>query len=179
MKTYLTYGAAMAVAGLLFTLLMFFAGFHSDAEKMESGVAKTIGMIVPLAIGITCIVLAIKARRAEVPETESFGYGAAFVAGLMTGVFAVLFGLITSYLYFVVINPNFSDVVYQGAVAKMEAKGVPSDKIAQAEPMMRKFMSAPAMIVFGAVGGFCSSLVISLIAAAFLKRPDPDQAVAL
>ncbi len=179
MKTYLTYGAGMAVANLLFNLILFFTGFHTDAEKMGSGLGSVIGYCGLLAIGITGLVLGIKARRAEVPEGEPFGYGQAFGAGMMITVFAALFGIVTSYLYFGIINANFGDVIYQVQVAKMEAKGMSADKIAQAEPIMRKFMSLPAMIVFGVVGTIFWNTILGLIVAAFTKRPNPQDAVSL
>lgn len=175
MKNYLIYGFAMAIAGTVLMLIMFFAGFHTDVEKMQSGLAKAIGYIVPTAIAITMIVLGTRAQRAEVPATEPFGYAQALGAGVMVGLFAALFNLVFSYLYFAVINPNFSDVAYQAQVNAMEAKGVSSAQIEQAEPMMRRFMTPVMMTVFAAVFGFVWSVLVSLVTAAFLKRKTNEE----
>ena len=177
MKNYLIYGSVMAMAGALLTLIMFFAGFHSDVEKMQSGVAKGIGYIVPTAIAITVIVLGTRAQRAAISADKSFGYGQALGTGVMIALFAALFNIVFSYLYFALINPNFSDVVYQAQVAAMEAKGMSSAQIEGAEPMMRKMMSPVALTIFGTVFGFIWSVLISLITAAFLKRPASDELV--
>jgi hypothetical protein len=123
-----------------------------------------------LAVGITFIVLGIKARRGEVPPTEEFTYGNAMGAGFLTQVFGSLFGIPLLYLYATVINPHLSDLMVQMQMDKLQAKGLSGDQMDRAEHMMRLF-SGPVAI---SVSGFFSSLIlgtiIALIAAAFLKR---------
>src|SRR5215217_3994138 len=102
MKTYLTYGLAMAIAGALLILMLYLLGFHSDPAKLET--AQALGMIGGLVIGVVCITLGIKARRAELPLTENFTYGRALGTGVMIALFASLFGLVTSFAYAKFIN---------------------------------------------------------------------------
>src|SRR5436190_20832879 len=97
MKNYLIYGFAMAVAGAVLAVVCYLLGLHSDPAKI--GTAQTLGIVGGCAIGITCIVLGTKARRAEVPVTEDFSYGRALGAGVMIPLFAALFGIVTNYLY--------------------------------------------------------------------------------
>ena len=175
MKNYLIYGFAMAMAGALLTLIMFFAGFHSDAEKMQSGLAQAIGYVGPTAIAFTVIVLGTRARREEVPETEPFGYAQALGAGVMIGLFAALFNVVFSYLYFAVINPNFSDVAHQAQVAAMEAKGLTAAQIEGADAIMQRMMSPAILTAFGALFGFIWAVLVSLVTAAFLKRKTNDE----
>ena len=111
MKTYLTYGFAMALGGALVSLAMFLLGLHDSPSKLDT--AQWIQMGCGLAVGITCIVLGTKARRAEVPPHENFGYGSALACGVMITLFAALIGLVTNYLYTAVINPNFVEVLLQ------------------------------------------------------------------
>jgi hypothetical protein len=158
----------MALAGLLLTLLLYFTGFHSEAEKL--GTAQTISTVGGLAIGITFITLGIKARRAEVPATEAFGYGRALGAGVMIGVFGSLFGIVTNFLYMHVINPGLTDLMVQAQIAKWETLGMSSERIEQAEKMMRTMMNPALQAVFGIVIGVLFCTIISLIVAAFLKR---------
>lgn len=178
MKTYLTYGLFIALGITLISLILFFLGYHSDAAKL--GTAQAIGMVGALAVSIVLTVLGVKARRAEIPLTEPFGYGRALGAGVMITLFAVLFGAVTNYLYTHVINPGFSDVMVQAQIEKWEAKGMSAAQIEGAEAMMRKMMHPAIQALFGVVFGMLFGTIISLIAAAFLKRPalPPEVSVA-
>jgi len=156
MKTYLTYGLAMTVAGALLTLAL--------------RTAQWIGMGGGLVIGIAAIVLGTKARRAELPATEEFGYGRALGTGVMIVLFAALFGIVTNLLYTQVINPNFSEVLVQAQIEKWEAAGMSADKIEKAEGLMRKMMNPAIQACVGFLSGMMFGTLISLVTAAFLKR---------
>ena len=169
MKTYLTYGFAMAFGGALVVFALFFLGMHESAEKLDT--AQGIQMGLGLAIGVTCIVLGTKARRAEVPGTETFGYGSALGAGVMITLFAALLGLFTNYLYGAVINPHFTDVMLHAQADIHAATGVPADKIEQIQDVAAALVRPPGMAAMGFVSGMLSGTLISLITAAFLKRP--------
>jgi Protein of unknown function (DUF4199) len=173
MKTYLTYGLVLTIAGALLNLALYFSGYHSDADKI--GTAQNIGLCVGIVIPVVVIVLGIKARRAEVPATEEFGYGSALLAGVMIGLFSALFGIVTNYLYMNVINPGFSDVLVQAQMNKWEAAGLSSERIEQAEKMMRKMMNPAIQACFALIFVMLFSTIISLIAAAFLKRPASEE----
>lgn len=168
MKTPLTYGFYMALAGLLLSLALFFLGFHSDVDKLKS--AQLISSVGGLALGITFIVLGIKARRAEVPVTEEFGYGRALWAGVQVSFFGCLFGTVLNFLYMRVINPGLTDLMVQAQINKWEAAGMSSDRMEQAEKVMRTMMNPALQAVFGILFGMIFCTIISLIAAAFLKR---------
>lgn len=170
MKTSLTYGAVMAIAGAVLTLLLFFAGFHDSGEKMK--LAQWIGGLGGVAIGVTCLTLAIREKRALFPVDADWGYGAALGGGVLTGLWASLFGLVTAYVYFAILNPGFSDVIYQTQVTAMEARGMTAAQIERAEPMMRKWMSPIVMTIMQGFMGFIWSVLLSLLVAIFLrKRP--------
>lgn len=169
MKTYVTFGFGSAIAGAILVLALYFLGFHSAPEKI--GTAQMIQMIAGTAIAIVFIVLGTKARRAEVPATEPFGYGRALGAGMMVVLFSALFGVIFSYVYSAFINPGMMDVAAQAQIEKWEAAGMSSSQIDAAEKVMRKMMSPGLQAVFGLVGGLFFGLVITLITSAFLRRP--------
>jgi hypothetical protein len=168
MKTYVTYGFFMALAGLLLTLALYFLGYHSDPAKIST--AQWIGSLGALAIGITITILGTKARRAEVPMTQEFSYGSALGAGVMITLFGALFSIVSTYLYFQVINPGMADIIVQAQLDKMEAKGMSGAQLDQAEKMTRMFMKPAFMMAFNFIGGMFWGTVISLITAAFLKR---------
>ncbi len=172
MKTYLTYGLAMAIASLLLTLALFFAGYHSDPDKVQS--AQMVLTIGGLAISIVGIVLGTKARRSEIPATEPFGYGRALGAGVMIALFSAVFGTIVHLAYTQAINPDFNEVLLQGQLAKLEADGVPSSQLDAAEVVMRKMMHPALQAVFGLVGGTLYGTVVALITSIFLRRRATD-----
>jgi hypothetical protein len=168
MKTPLTYGALMAIATAALTLLLYFAGFHDNAEKFGTG--QLLGTVGGLAIAVVCLALAMREKRASFPAAATWGYGSALGVGMLTGLVASLLGVITAYLYFVIINPGFGDFVVQYEVAKLEAKNIPEAAITQAEGMF-KFMTRPAMMLtMQAVGGFVWALVLALLVAIFFRR---------
>ncbi len=169
MKTPLIYGLYMALAGLLLNLALYFSGFHSEVEKL--GTAQTISTIGNLILGVTLLVLGVKARRAEIPPTEDFGYGRALLAGVQISLFACIFGVITNFLYMGVINRGLKELMVQAQIAKWEAVGMSSDRMEKAESMMRTMMNPAIQAVFGIIFGMIVCTIISLIVAAFLKRP--------
>jgi hypothetical protein len=169
MKIYLGYGLAITLAGAALTFILYLAGYHSDVAKFAA--AQWIGGIGGFAAAVIGLVLAIKARRAAVPAEEEFGYGSAFVAGFMTGLFAAFFGMFNYALYLGVINPEFTDVMLAAQIAKMEASGLGAAQIESAEAMMRKMFTPPIQAGFAFFGSAFFSTLIALVAAAFLKRP--------
>jgi len=176
MKTYLTYGFYMALGSALIVFALYFLGYHSEPSKL--GAAQVIQSICGLAIGITCNVLGVKARRAELPPTADFGYGRALGAGVMITLFAALFGTVFNYLYASVINPGFIEIMMQAQSDKLEAQGLSADKIDQINAMTRAWMKPAVQSAIGFFAGLFFGTLISLITAAFLKRPAADEIVA-
>jgi hypothetical protein len=174
MKTTFFYGVIMAVIGILLNYAMYFLGFHDSVEKMHTG--QMISAIVGILAGIVCLVLAARARRSETPASESFGYGRSLLACFLTSLWSVCFTTLSWVIYIGVVNPGVRDVMIQGELAKLEAKGLSSTQVEQAEGMIRMMMGpVPQGLI-----GFCFGLVIwtliSLIIAAFVRRPAPDAA---
>jgi hypothetical protein len=169
MKTCALYGFFAALAGAFLNLILFFAGFHSDPAKLAA--AGAIGAIGGLAIGVTCTVLGVKARRAELPVTEEFGYGRALGAGFQVALVASFLTSIFTYCYYSFINPAFIDIMVQDKLAKLEAKGMSSDQLEKAQAGMKIIMGPVPQAVIGLIAGLIFGLIIALIVAAFLKRP--------
>ena len=168
MKTYLTYGLAIALAGTVLNLALFFLGYHSDVAKFTTG--QVIGGVGGIAIAVICIYLGTRARGAEVPVSEPFGYGRALGAGAMIALFAALFSVVTTYLYFHVINPGINDVMMQAQIAKWEAAGLSSERIEAAEAFMRKMMHPGIQAAFGFIAATITGTVIALITSIFCRR---------
>lgn len=168
MKIPLLYGLYMTLAGFLLTLALYFLGFHADAAKLQQ--AQWVSNIGLLVICVTFLVLGTKAQRAQIPTTDDFGYGRALWTGVKIAFFAALFGIVTNFLYTRVINPHFTEVIIQAQLDKMEAKGMSSAQMEQAEKGVRFFMGPIMMSCFVFIGGIFWGTILSLITAAFLKR---------
>lgn len=168
MKTSLTYGFIMTLCGAFVSLGLYFGGLHSDPDKLK--IAQTIGLVLGLAISVTCTLLGMREKRANTPADKPWGYGPALGTGVMIGLFGMIFGAAYNYCYFAFIDPNFREVVLQAQIAALEAKNVPPAQIERAEPFIRPWLSPGAMTATGAVMAFVWNLVISLIVAAVVKN---------
>jgi ABC-type antimicrobial peptide transport system permease subunit len=171
MKTCALYGFIIALADSLLVLILFFLGWHSDPAKLTA--AKWVGGLAALLIGVSLTFLGVKARRSEVPESESFGYGSALWAGVRISFVACFLTAIFNYAYSAFINPGFADIIIQDQMDKMAAKGISGDQADKVEKFMHFLMSPAVYSIYTMVLGFIFALVISLIVAAFLKRAEP------
>jgi hypothetical protein len=172
MKTTLIYGLIMSVVGALLAFLLYFLGFHDSVEKLPT--AQTIGMVTGLVNAVVCIFLGIRARRSELPASEPFGYGRALGTGTLIALWGALFGTVFHVIYMGLINPGFRDIIVQGELAKMEARGMSSAQIEQAEGMVRMMTGPIPSGIFALIGGFVFGFIIALIIAAFVRRPAAD-----
>jgi hypothetical protein len=171
MKNCLLYGFISALAGAFLYLVLYFAGLHSDVAKFP--IAKWVGGLGGLAIGIVTTLLGMKARREEIPPTEDFGYGSALWVGTRIAFISSFLSAIFVYCYNAFINPGFADIMKQDQAANLEAKGVSSDQIERIQQMSGwLFNPLPAAIV-GLVVGAVFGFILSLIIAAFMKRTVP------
>ena len=168
MKTCSLYGFIMALAGALLTLVLYFMGFHSDPARLEA--AKWIQNIGGLAIGVGVLVLGVRARRAEVPETEEFGYGRAVGAGVQISLVSSVLSAAFTYAYGAFINPGFAEILVQDAMDKAQAKGASGAQLDQAEKFIRLMMGPGAMSTLALILGFIFGVIIALVVGAFLKR---------
>ncbi|MEI6861366.1 MAG: DUF4199 domain-containing protein [Verrucomicrobiota bacterium] len=168
MKTCLTYGFTSALGLAFLTLGFFFLGFHSDAAKLAS--TQWISTLGGMAISVTCLVLGIRARRAETPAEQDFGYGRAVGAGALVTLFSVLFSSVLNGLYTLVVNPEIGEIMVQAQVAAMHAQGIKGEAVEAAEKIMRVVMHPLLQAIISIVGGMIGGTIISLIAAIFLRR---------
>lgn len=172
MKTTFIYGIGIAVASFMMGLILFFAGFHSDADKLPTG--QIIGSIGAVIITVVGLVLALKARREEFAPEEGFGYGRALGTGVLTSLWSSILGAILTIVYATVINPGMQEMIIESEIAKLEEQGIPAANIEQAEGIMT-FMTSPAMMgVSNLIMSFVFGFIFSLIIAAFLKRAPVD-----
>jgi hypothetical protein len=172
MKTTFAYGIGIAIASFVLGLILFFAGFHTDVDKLSTG--QTIGSIGGLGISIVGLVLAMKARREEFTPEEGFGYGRALGTGTLTALWSAIVSAILTMIYATAINPGMQELIIENEIAKLEEQGLPAAQIEAAEGVMN-FMTSPAMMgISSMIAGFIFGVIVSLIVAAFLKRAPVD-----
>ena len=167
MKTWVTYGFIIALAGSLLGYVEFFLGYHNDPAKFDAG--GTIGTIGGPIITIIGLFQGIRAVRESRPD-RSLSYGRGVLAGIAIGIFAGLFGAISTYAYGTWVNPKYHELLRERQVAGVASRGLPDDQMALAK-RMAELLSTPAavagMALFAApfVGG-----LMSLVIAAILRR---------
>jgi|GEM_PF-238799 len=163
------HGLGMAIAGAVLNLALYLAGLQDDPANMTAN--QLIGLVVGLVITVVGLRLAMKARREQQSAEDGFGYGAALGTGTLTAVWSSLLGAGFHVLYLTVINPGFVDALVDGQLAKLEAQGMSGAQLDQAEGMVRLFSGVPMQAIFAVVFGLFFGFIVSLIVAAFMKRP--------
>ena len=162
MKIPLTYGAVIAVGGMVLTLIEYLLGFHSDLAKFET--SQRISQIGGIAISLVGLVLAMRAVRAKAPD-GSLSYGCAVGTGALTTMFSGIFSAVFMLIYGKFINPEFHDLLFEMTTRAMTAQQAES-----AAGILRFFtgpiwMSAMVLIMSPLFG-----TLFSLIVALFMKR---------
>jgi ABC-type transport system involved in multi-copper enzyme maturation permease subunit len=169
MSTKFIYALILTICGALLNLLLFFTGFQT--EKLATGqYFQWLGFVMMFAI----LWLGIKAVRDEAPE-KGMSYGRGVGTGTLISLYSGLMSSIYSFIHFKFVNPQFAD--YQLALIrpKWEAAGMPEAQMDQAEKVTRAMMGPVAQAIMTPIMVVLFGLILSLIIAAILKRPAPDQ----
>lgn len=174
MGTKFTYALIMTVAGAAFQLLLYFTGFQT--EKLAVG--QHLNWIA-FIIMIVVLVLGIKAVREEAPD-KALSYGKGVGTGVLISLISGLMSSVYSFIHFKFINTEFADYQMELIRAKWEQTGMGSAQMEQAEGFTRAMLGPVAQAIMTPIMAVIFGTIISLIAAAFLKRaaqPPPTPAV--
>lgn len=169
MSTKFIYALTLTISGALLNLLLYFTGFQT--EKLATGqYLNWLGFVIMFAV----LWLGIKAVRDEAPE-KGMSYGRGVGTGTLISLYSGLMSSVYSFIHFKFVNPEFAD--YQLALIrpKWEAAGMPEAQMEQAEKMTRAMMGPVAQAIMTPIFVVLFGLILSLIIAAILKRPAPDQ----
>ncbi len=174
MGTKFTYALIMTVAGAAFQLLLYFTGFQT--EKLATGqYLNWIGFIIMIVV----LTLGIKAVREEAPD-KSLSYGKGVGTGALISLISGLMSSVYNFIHFKFINTEFADYQMELIRAKWAEAGMPEAQMEQAEGFTRAMLGPIAQAIMTPVMAVIIGTVISLIAAAFLKRaaqpPPPPSA---
>ena len=156
--------------GLLTGLVSIIISFAVYALQLEQNVIVRFLSIAVLVVGIILAMRDFKRQNAGF-----MGYGQGMGVGMTVSGVVGLMSAAFVYIYTTFVDPEVMTRIMDKARADMEAKGSMSDaQIDQAMAMSAKFMTGPFMLIFTIVGSLIMGLIISLIAAAFVKNPQPE-----
>ena len=167
MSTKITYALILTVVGAVLRLLLYFTGF--ETEKVATGQYLN-WLMIPVVVAIYWFGL--KAVRDEKPH-QAMSYGQGVGAGVVIALFSAIFSAIYNFIHVKFINPNFADYQIEMAREKWAQAGLASAQMEQAETVTRMFLSPGMQAVMTLVLGVLFGLIVSLIVAAFVKRPLP------
>jgi hypothetical protein len=156
--------------GLLTGLVSIIISFGIYALELEQNSAVR---FLSIAVLVGGIVLAMRSFKEQ--NGGFMGYGQGLSVGmLVSGVVGLLSGAFV-YLYTTAVDPSVITRMMDKARADMEAKGTMSDAdIDQALAWSAKFATGPFMLLSIVLFTLFFGLLISLIAAAFVKNPKPE-----
>jgi len=163
MKIPLNYGALIAFAGIVVSLVGYLLGYHNDLEKFELG--NRISQIASLLISVIGILLAMRAVRAQSPD-GSLSFGRAVGTGALVSLVSGAISAVYVLLYGLVINPEFHELILESATSKMSAEQADA-----AAGMMRFFTGAIWTSLMVLIVSPIFGTLISLIVALFVKKP--------
>jgi hypothetical protein len=156
--------------GLLTGLVSIIISFGVYALQLEQ---NPVVRFLSIAVLIVGIILAMRDFKRQNAGFMSYGQGMG-VGMTVSGIVGLLSAAFV-YIYTTFVDPEVMTRIMDKARADMEAKGSMSDaQIDQAMAMSAKFMTGPFMLIFTIVGSLIMGLIISLIAAAFVKNPQPE-----
>jgi hypothetical protein len=156
--------------GLLTGLVSIIISFGIYALQLEQNAAVRFLTMVVLIVGIILAMRSFKEQNAGFMD-----YGQGLGVGMTVSGVVGLLSAAFMYVYTTFVDPEMMTRVMDKARADLEAKGTMTDaQIDQAMAMSAKFTTGPFMLLFAVVGTLVLGLIISLIAAAFVKNPKPE-----
>lgn len=157
-QTTFTWGLITGFAGVVFTLILYFA----DLMLVQG--LNYLGII----ISIVGIYLGTKAYRDQSLGGYIF-YGKALGTGVMITLYATIISVIFMILLYTVIDTELIDKVMAVANEKNIERGLSEEQAEQAIEMGKKFF-LPFAVLGGLFGGMLIGTIISLITSAILKK---------
>ena len=170
MKIYATYGLIGTLLGALQVLVLFFLGLHGEKIHLMNDLKITLPLgVLGFALGVAVIVLGLRAWREAQPD-KAMSYGRGVGGGCLIGLWQGLGSMVFTIVYGFVINPGFKDAMVANTMAQMQEKNVPAEAYAMTEKMMNITLNPIVQGLMAVPGSIFVALIVSLIAAAVLKR---------
>jgi hypothetical protein len=169
MSTKFLYALTLTICGAVFNLLMYFTGLQT--EKLAVGqYVQWLGLVMMFVV----LFLGVKAVRDEAPE-KGMTYGRGLGTGVLISLYSGLMSSVYSFIHFKFVNTEFADYQIAMIRQKWEAAGMGEAQMAQAEKFTRAMMGPVAQAIMTPIFAVIIGLICSLIIAAIVKRPAPDE----
>jgi hypothetical protein len=161
-KNSLTYGLITGVVMIVYSLILYLLNLHLN---------KYLGYVSFLFLVAGMVYGTLQYKKTL---GGFIAYGKAFSSGFMIGLYAGIVAAIYGFLFYQFIAPNVIQELLSMSRENIMASSpqLTDDQLEQAMNMTSKFMTPPIMAVFSLIYFAIASLVISLIAAIFLKKED-------
>ena len=124
------------------------------------------------AILIVGIILAMRSFKEQ--NAGFMGYGQGVGVGVIVSSVVGLLSAVFMYVYTTLVDPDVLTRIMDKSRVDMEAKGLSDAQIDQAMALSGRFMNAPFMALSAILITVFLGLVVSLLAAAFVKNPKPE-----
>ena len=167
MNTKFTYALIMTIVQAVFNLLMYFTGYQT--EKLATG-QHLYWIMLPITFAL--LWLGLRAVREEAAD-KSLSYGQGIGAGVLISLYSGLMSGVYNFVHFKFINPQFFDYQMELIRSKWTQAGMSSTQMEQAERFTRMMMGPVVQAISTPIRAVLFGLILSLIIAAFLKRPAP------
>lgn len=167
MKIALKYGFIYSGLSILMSLVMFVTELN---RSDNTWLISLIGLIVP----VLCIFLAVKEYKTEVGGGY-IKFADVFKNGLVVCLVGGIIYSAYSLIYMKYIDPTFMDFIQEKQIAKMQDMGMEEEQIEKAMQRSASMQSPFWMFTFTLLGSLFFGAIISLIMAAIMKKPNPEE----
>lgn len=167
MKIAIKYALIYSGINIVWGLLM----YVTDLTRSDmSSLLNILSMIIP----IVCIVLATKEFKATIGNGW-MKFSDVFKHSLMIFVIGGIITAAYTVLYVTVIDPEFMTYIQEKQMNSMLEMGMPEEQIEVALNQSAKFQTPFWMFTWTLLGTMLMGTIISLIMAAILKKPNPEE----
>ncbi|MBK7682504.1 MAG: DUF4199 domain-containing protein [Bacteroidia bacterium] len=167
MKIALKYALIYSGINIVWGLLM----FVTDLTRSDM---SWVFNILSMAIPVICIVFATKEYKATIGNGW-MKFSDVFKQGLLIFVIGGIITAAYTVLYVTVIDPEFMTFIQEKQMNKMLEMGMPEEQVEQQLNMSAKFQTPFWMFTWTLLGTLLIGTLISLIMAAVLKKPNPEE----
>ncbi len=167
MKIALKYGLIYSGINILWNLLLYITELN---RSDNAWIFQTLGLV----FMIICIVMAINEYKKNIGG-GFIDFGTAFKHGLVIALISGVIGSLYYVLYVQAIDPSFNDYIMQKQVDKMAEMGMGEADIEKAIEQSSKFQTPFWLLTFGILGSLFVGSIVSLIMAAIMKKPNPNE----
>lgn len=165
-STIVRYGVIYGLVGFLIFVVGILTGLMDFSSIMSSMLFGLIGV----AVGVTVLVIGVKAHRTENGGFLTFGQ--AFIAALGILVVGSVVSTIGQYIYTNFVDPTFYDTMASQMQEMLEKAGAPEDQIQLNTEKIKNSNSIGGVLKNFLTGTIFMALIALIVAAVLKKQPD-------